>query len=172
MASIVWRAGTEVEVAGDASEGFANSWFRATLLSSVNTRTGMVPVELTHFYGADGVTPEQEHVALKRLRPPAPGPLEGADKPVGKVYALHSAVEVLADEVWWLGRVSKVSVDGKALDVQHKAGKHTNIWWTRGPCTCCWLVRARCCAHSESLSVELACRSFSRRRHDGQCAAA
>lgn len=110
-------ADTELEMRGDANEGFPFAWFEVCLVKATRAGDPYATVRLSRFTEDDGSdTVELAHAA--RLRPPSPGcSRTNLHLPVGSVYPAGSHVDVLWNGVWWEAVVKEVRASLSAIIV-------------------------------------------------------
>ena len=119
----MWAAGLSaraaVEVSGKESEGFAHSWFEATLVHAINPGDTACEVSLTHFLDEAGEQ-EVERVLLRRLRPAQPrdDDEDALSRPLCDAYPVGAPVDVRVNDVWWQGTVVDAS-RARGISVAH-----------------------------------------------------
>jgi hypothetical protein len=94
-------ADTELEMRGDANEGFPFAWFEVSLVKATRAGDPYATVRLTRFTEDDG-RDTVELATAARLRPPSKGcSRANLQLPLGSVYPPGSHVDVLWRGVWW-----------------------------------------------------------------------
>jgi hypothetical protein len=129
-------AGAAVEVTGLASEGFAHTFLRATLVAPLGRRDATAEVRYTDFHDDDEEETVVERVPVARVRPPPPSSDAGSDDeveeadessddddfqkaPLAERFPVGTHVDVWYQEVWWEGTVGRHPRGEPGISVMH-----------------------------------------------------